>query len=937
MIALLRKALLPRSLAGRVFAIFSLALLLFLGAGLGVFYRFQFLQHIEENQANAAALVELAAQAVEDSVVIGDYDAVKRTLHKALVDSPFKEAAFVDLDGGVVRVTVRPAQGDAAPIWLEHLVRAKLYDVNRVATVGGTDYGVIRLSFDANRIAARLWLLVRQAALLAGAAFVVGLVLVRWVLKHWLLKLERLRSYQPDANAAQPLGADTPLEIQEAIKAVNRTAASLHSQYGERIGRLMHSLVQHKSAMDQAAIVSEVDADGRLVEVNGMFVHNCGLAREELIGQELARVGAPCGAGTGWTPSRSVWNGEVMIVGPHGTRQWYRTVVPIFMADGAVEKYICIDIDISKRKQFERAILENASRQTLVAAFGRTALAANDIDELLREACAAAQAGLGGDFAALFEHSQGKLVLRAGIGWNEAAAGTAFEHDSAASLPCPAELALAHGIHSGASADIVCRERVFGSLAVFSQACLRHASADIHFLESLATIVATAIERHEANKRLSWLAQYDSLTNLPNRRHLASCIEQTLELARRRCQCAAIMFIDLDHFKHVNDMLGHGAGDELLVLASRRLAQCVRASDVVARLGGDEFAVVLPDVCSQADAAVIAAKLIDALARPFELLGQQIFVSASIGIASYPADGANADGLLKSADIAMYSAKNNGRNNYQFYDARMNEQAAQRMLLESQLRGALDRNEFVLDYQPKAELADWTLCGFEALLRWRHPERGLVPPLEFIPILEDTGQILQVGEWVIGEVCRQLRAWQRAGRQVIPIAINLSARQLQQRDLAARIAKIVDAAGVDPCLLEFELTESMLMTDPEAAVATLTALKARGMRLSVDDFGTGYSSLAYLKRFPLDALKIDRTFVRDLAHDADDAAITKAVIRLAHSLSLRVVAEGVETIEQVRMLEDYGCDQVQGYYVGRPMPARECADLLAPARVPEPA
>jgi EAL domain-containing protein (putative c-di-GMP-specific phosphodiesterase class I) len=276
----------------------------------------------------------------------------------------------------------------------------------------------------------------------------------------------------------------------------------------------------------------------------------------------------------------------------------------------------------------------------------------------------------------------------------------------------------------------------------------------------------------------------------------------------------------------------------------------------------------------------------------------------------------------------MYGAKNNGRNTYQFYSAALHENAAQRIQLEAQLRQALERGEFLLHYQPKLDLASGGYSGFEALLRWQHPQRGLVPPLEFISILEDTGLILPVGEWVIGEVCRQLRSWAEAGLSAPPVAINLSARQLQQADLAEAIERIVGAAGVDPGLLEFELTESMLMVNPEAAVAILGRIKALGMRLSVDDFGTGYSSLAYLKRFPLDALKIDRTFVRDLPDDPDDAAITKAVIRLAHSLSLKVVAEGVENIAQLRELEQYDCDEIQGYYVSRPLPAAECVALL---------
>jgi diguanylate cyclase (GGDEF)-like protein len=392
------------------------------------------------------------------------------------------------------------------------------------------------------------------------------------------------------------------------------------------------------------------------------------------------------------------------------------------------------------------------------------------------------------------------------------------------------------------------------------------------------------------------------------------------------------MFIDLDRFKNINDMLGHGVGDQLLVQAAKRLLACARAGDVVARLGGDEFALVLPAGADDGIAAALAGRVIDALAQPFYLVGQPLYVSASVGIATYPENGRDAETLLKNADTAMYGAKNGGRNNYQFYVAEMHENAAQRLQTETQLRLALERGEFLLHYQPKLDLATGAISGFEALLRWHHPQRGLVPPLEFIDILEDTGLILPVGEWVIGEVCRQLGTWEADGMRVAPVAINLSARQLQQADLAGAVERIVHGAGVDPALLEFELTESMLMADPEGAVEILTRIKALGMRLSVDDFGTGYSSLAYLKRFPLDALKIDRTFVRDLPDDPDDAAITKAVIRLAHSLSLKVVAEGVENVAQLRELELYDCDEIQGYYVSRPLPAAGCAALLAGAQ-----
>ncbi|WP_296948901.1 bifunctional diguanylate cyclase/phosphodiesterase [uncultured Massilia sp.] len=935
--------LLPRSLVGRVFTVFSLTLLLCMGVGLGLFYRYQFLQHVEETQDAAMTLVEVAAQTIEDSVVIGDYDTVKRTLGKMLVQSPFKRAEFIDVSGAAIRLDAPSVAGAPAPAWLTDLIAAKLYDVNRVASVGGKDYGVVRLRFDEHKLAAQLWTMALETAAVAGIAFLASLALMRTLLRRWLDNLGRLRSFEDDVAAGRvtaeaALLADAPTEIQEAIQSVNRSAASLRVQFGQRIDSLMNSLMQHKSALDRAAIVCEVDCAGIIAGVNDLFVASSGFARAELVGRALADVGRPAAGGAPWQPSDQVWNGEVVIDGRHGQREWYRTVVPISDAAGTIERYICIDIDISERKAFERAILANARRQTLVAELGHKALAANDLHELFDEAAAAAAAGLGASCAALFETGpDGRLRVRAGSGCLAAARGQALPHDgdgadAGAIAAVLSGCAAGHGTGAALDAAIVCADRSFGVLGVYDRAGRRFDADDASFLRGIANILATAVERHDARSRLTYLAQYDPLTSLPNRRRLQSCLEDAIVQAGRAGQQAAVMFVDLDRFKNVNDMLGHGVGDQLLVQAAQRLQACARPGDVVARLGGDEFALVLPQLAAIDDAAPVARRIIDALAQPFQLQGQQLFVSASIGIAGYPADGADAEALLKNADTAMYDAKSGGRNGFRFFQPAMHEQAALRLQTENQLRLALERGEFLLHYQPKLDLAGGAVSGFEALLRWNHAQRGMVGPLEFISILEDTGLILAVGEWVIAEVCRQLKAWQAQGLAQPPVAINLSARQLQQPDLAERIERIVTASGVDPGLLEFELTESMLMTDPEAVVATLARLKALGMRLSVDDFGTGYSSLAYLKRFPLDALKIDRTFVRDLPDDPDDAAITKAVIRLAHSLNLKVVAEGVETLAQLRELDQYDCDEIQGWYVGRPQPPAACAALLADAR-----
>jgi diguanylate cyclase (GGDEF)-like protein/PAS domain S-box-containing protein len=439
-------------------------------------------------------------------------------------------------------------------------------------------------------------------------------------------------------------------------------------------------------------------------------------------------------------------------------------------------------------------------------------------------------------------------------------------------------------------------------------------------------------DRKAANDRLNYLAQYDPLTGLPNRSLYQDRLEHGLAQAKRNGRSAAVLFIDLDRFKIVNDTLGHAIGDKLLLRVAARLSECLRTGDTVGRFGGDEFGVILLDLGKPGDAAVVARKINDALARPFDLDGHRTFISASIGITLYPDDAVDPATLNMNADAAMYRAKELGRNRYQFFAQEMNDRAMQRMQMEASMRRALERGEFVLHYQPKVDLANGAICGMEALLRWAHPEKGLVSPAEFIPVLEETGLIVPVGEWVTREACRQIVAWQQAGLKVPHVAVNLSARQFQQKNLEDNVREVLRETGVAPALLQFEITESVLTKDPDGAVRTLRGLKEAGVMLSVDDFGTGYSSLAYLKRFPLDALKIDRAFISDIVTNPDDAAITLAVISLAHSLKLKVVAEGVETEAQLNLLALYSCDQMQGYYFSRPVAAAELGAMLREGR-----
>jgi diguanylate cyclase (GGDEF)-like protein/PAS domain S-box-containing protein len=434
--------------------------------------------------------------------------------------------------------------------------------------------------------------------------------------------------------------------------------------------------------------------------------------------------------------------------------------------------------------------------------------------------------------------------------------------------------------------------------------------------------------RKVAEKRLAQLAQFDPVTGLPNRNLLQERLDHAIAQSRRRGSGAGVLFVDLDRFKLVNDSHGHHVGDELLAQVGRSLKDCVRREDTVGRLGGDEFAVVIADLARPDDAAIVAQKIIDSFAAPFDLDGRETFITASIGVAAFPQDGSDAATLLQRADVAMYRAKESSRNAFCFYTAEMNARTASRLQLNTDLRRALERREFSLHYQPKVNLATGEMIGMEALLRWQHAERGMVQPLEFIPALEDSGLIVEVGDWVVGEACRQLQEWSRAGLQLAPVAVNLSARQFRRRDIDQVIRRLLAGHGIAPALLELEITESSLMEDPKDAIRQLQALREAGLRISVDDFGTGYSSLAYLTRLPLSTLKIDRVFVNAATTESSSAAIVKMVIDMAQRLNFDVVAEGIETDQHVTFLRQHGCGQGQGYHFGRPMPAEAMAPRM---------
>jgi diguanylate cyclase (GGDEF)-like protein/PAS domain S-box-containing protein len=438
--------------------------------------------------------------------------------------------------------------------------------------------------------------------------------------------------------------------------------------------------------------------------------------------------------------------------------------------------------------------------------------------------------------------------------------------------------------------------------------------------------------RKLSEQRIHHVAQHDVLTGLPNRSLLQDRLGQAIAYSMRSCHPVWVMLIDLDRFKFVNDSMGHKAGDVLLMTVAARLRSALRDTDTVARLSGDEFVVILTEHVDQKLSVDIVQRLMDSVAQPVMLGSKEFFVTCSIGVAVYPTDGAPPDSLIEHADIAMYRAKKLGRNNFQFYTPAMNEEAMERVRIEGALRNALERDEFVLHYQPQVDLATGEIVGMEALIRWQHPEMGMVAPSRFIGVAEETGLIVQIGAWVMRAACQQNRAWQDAGLGKLRVAVNLSARQFGAANLIADIRRVLAETGLAPACLEIELTESLFMTDVSLAVELLHGMKALGINLSIDDFGTGYSSLSYLSRFPIDVLKIDRSFVAEITRDSNDAAIVASIIALAHNLKLAVIAEGVETEEQLDYLRRHGCDEMQGYYFSRPLPAADFEQLVRQRR-----
>lgn len=471
-----------------------------------------------------------------------------------------------------------------------------------------------------------------------------------------------------------------------------------------------------------------------------------------------------------------------------------------------------------------------------------------------------------------------------------------------------------------------------GSATALELLCSTSRTTDAETIESLRAIglqIAQYQQRKRAEQALRHIASHDALTGLPNRNSLQRDLARAIKRSNRHHKRFAVLFVDIDRFKRINDTLGHGVGDALIKACGERMTAVLREDDSVARFGGDEFVLIAENLSKSSDAAIVADKVLACCAEPFMIEGRELHVSASIGLSVYPEDGADSETLLKNADTAMYRAKDKGRGAHEFYAAQMNAQGSERLMLESALRRAVERGELELHYQPKMDLRTRRIVSVEALMRWRHPAKGMTSPAEFIPIAEETGLIVPMGKWALETACRDALDWKKRGLPPVQMSVNLSARQLNSPTIISDIDEVLNATGLNPAMLELEITESVMMKNPEQAAALLQQIRDMGVGLAIDDFGTGYSSLSYLRRFPLTAVKIDRSFVKDLSQDRDAEALTAGIITLAHGLHMRVIAEGVETVEQLDYLREKQCDEIQGYWLCKPVPAQEVCTFMA--------
>lgn len=689
-------------------------------------------------------------------------------------------------------------------------------------------------------------------------------------------------------------------------------AGLLREKDGE-LNMVVNELADVKYALDQSTILAITDHKGIILRANEQFCRISKYERSELIGNDHRILNSGYHPKSFfkemWSCIRSgqVWRGEIRNCAKDGSYYWVdTTIVPFKNQAGEIYQYLSIRSDITARKQMEDELKRSEEKYRIIAENTSDIISIINLDgEFLY---------LSPSHKRVWEHTVPDEEIHNLFEWIVEDDRDIFAY------------AIQHAFSTRKEYMVECRINTQRNDVIWTESKINPIMDEEGNVTRLLLITRDVTDRKQSEETIHHLAYHDALTDLPNRRMYVQQLSKEMMQAKRFQSSLAVLFLDLDRFKDVNDSFGHDVGDMLLIEASKRLQACLKPGDVVARLGGDEFTIMQNQLLDRNEATALAEQIMYQLQRPFELDGHVFNVSCSIGIALYPQDGDNPEDLLKRADTALYTVKSRGKNGYDFFDPSMEAKSLERILMENEMRKAIEQEQFQIYYQPKIDIATSAMTGMEALVRWVHPELGIIPPNRFIPIAEETGMILALGEWILKQACKQNKNWHDQG-YTLKVSVNLSARQIYQKDLVEMIKDILQETKLSPHWLELEITESIFVK-MEEATAVLQQIRDIGIQISIDDFGTGYSSFSYIKSLPVDTIKIDASFIRDIHHNQESQAIVKAIVTIAQSLNMNVIAEGIELHDQVAALKENGCDHGQGYLFSKPLPTDDFDQLL---------